>query len=271
MKKYKKELYDSIINEKFDEELFYAISDEIIKELELKEYVKNISLQTFDQIKCDGIYSNSDNDIKIRKDINEKFTYFYYEKLFNTLFHEIEHAKENKLIDKYRNYYCKLDSEYDFTLDEKKETAQIAAIILSNKMMSEKRIIYNIYHDLFPTEHAANYYGLVNSINFLAEMLPEFKETLLNPNIYNYKLMLELLKGYRIKLLTRKLFSPVNIIINKDVKPYIKEMLLRDNELSNHERLILGLPIEKETYLKVYNDVCNQNIQSDIKEYLKKM
>lgn len=76
MKKYKKELYDSIINEKFDEELFYAISDEIIKELELKEYVKNISLQTFDQIKCDGIYSNSDNDIKIRKDINEKFTYF---------------------------------------------------------------------------------------------------------------------------------------------------------------------------------------------------
>lgn len=196
---------------------------------------------------------------------------FYYEKLFNTLFHEIEHAKENKLIDKYRNYYCKLDSEYDFTLDEKKETAQIAAIILSNKMMSEKRIIYNIYHDLFPTEHAANYYGLVNSINFLAEMLPEFKETLLNPNIYNYKLMLELLKGYRIKLLTRKLFSPVNIIINKDVKPYIKEMLLRDNELSNHERLILGLPIEKETYLKVYNDVCNQNIQSDIKEYLKKM
>ena len=49
MEEYRRDLINSICAEKFDRELFKAISTEIINQLNLSDYIKNIVLHTIKQ------------------------------------------------------------------------------------------------------------------------------------------------------------------------------------------------------------------------------
>ena len=68
--------------------------------------------------------------------------------MFFTLFHEIRHIEQYKLIDKYYNYYSKLPKDHVYTLEEEKEITKIHVFIISNiikrknERMYKKNIIY---------------------------------------------------------------------------------------------------------------------------------
>jgi len=266
---YRKELLNSVIEQKFDEELFLVIAQELIKELELTEYVKNIFFSEISEKRFDGSYDG--DDIKINKVKKEGSMLFHYGKLFNILFHELEHVKERKLIRKYHEYYCKLSDNHVYTLEERKELVKIHAIGQSYISIKNKRTKYKLNHDLFPTEHAANYYGFANSIDFLVDMLPDFEKELIKPNKYSLKMLELLLTGYKLKKLTAKISSPVEQILVKDIDPYIKQLLLSYNDLSNYERMVLGLPIDTDLFIKLYNQIVDNNLPTDIKEYVLKI
>lgn len=268
MKKYSKELLDSVENNRYDEELFLVIAKEIIDDLDLNNYVKNISLSNLFQKNVGGTYDGSNIEINTKK--KEISMLYYYRALFDTLFHELEHVKQHKLMDLYDGYVKKLPSDYVVTDDMLDMLTSIHLIGTSYKIIEKNEKMYMRNHDMFPTEREANFYGFINSSNFLADMLPEYKNHLIHPNIYNYRLMRILLNGYKIKLLNGKLVSPFERVLTKEIEPIIKEFLLENKFLNNYEKIIIGLPIEKDLFLQLYNETINGIIPLDIKKRILK-
>ena len=119
MKKYRNDFYNSvIINNKFDEDIFLSISNDLISYLDLDAYVYSIDMiNSIKPYNADGFIHN--NKIFIKRD-NSNFVdiYNYYNKLFVVLFHELRHAMQYKMIDEYNTQFHFLSSKYKFNEEE---------------------------------------------------------------------------------------------------------------------------------------------------------
>lgn len=267
---YKEKIYNSIISGVVDYELFIEIAYIIVEDLNLKDYVKNISIDCLN-FDVDGLYDRTNKKIIIeRKDMQHISSggYYYYH-LFEILFHEIEYAKQYKLCDECVSYLDGLVRGHNYTLEEMKKIEKGCVLIESNKFSDNSKIRYALYHDFYPSEHEANYYGYLNTANFLNDIL-NF-DTILLPyidKIYSCKLMQLLLKGYKTKLISSKLVSPIEKIIPKHIPDIHRRMLLDPEYLDDYDKLTLGLPIEYEKYLLCRDTLNKGEVPKDIKQFV---
>lgn len=172
----------------------------------------------------------------------------YYKIMFWTLFHEIRHAKQFKLLDKYKNYYLKLPKNHIYTLEEEKELITIYTFIVSNTIINENEKMYEKKHNLFSTEHDANYYGCLDSSYFIRDFIPVISTK--TDTLKNFYLLCFLLEGYKVKI-NGKLKSPYEQFSIKKYDYEFRDKILENNKLSNYEKLILGLPIDKKLYAEL--------------------
>ena len=134
MNEYKEKIYNSIISGVVDYELFIEIAYIIVEDLNLKDYVKNISVVCLN-FGVDGLYDRTNKKIIIeRKDMQYILHLggYYYYHLFEILFHEIEHAKQCKLCDECVPYLDELVRGHSFRLtapysEERRNAASKAA------------------------------------------------------------------------------------------------------------------------------------------------
>lgn len=271
MEKWKEKLYNSIVNGVVDYNLFIEIAYVIVEDLNLKDYVKNISMACLN-FGVDGLYDRTNKKIIIeRKDMQYILHLggYYYYYLFEILFHEIEHAKQCKLCDECVPYLDELVRGHNYTLKEMKKIEKGCVLIESNKFSDNNKIRYALYHDFYPTEHEANYYAYLNTAKFLNDIL-KF-DTILLPytdKIYSCKLMQLLLKGYKTKLISSKLVSPIEKIIPKHIPDIHRRMLLDPEYLDDYDKLTLGLPIEYEKYLLCRDTLNKGEVPKDIKQFI---
>ena len=244
--KFRRDLLESIRNNEFNEELFLTMAYDIIEEYNLNNYVSSIKIKDIEG-KTRGKYSNK-KEIEIRKryDYVINLTHYYIELLL-TLFHELEHADQKKLLDKNKTYYSKLPINYDYTYEEAKEIIRIITIGNSRKLYASNRELYTKYHDLFSFEHEANYYSIINTTSYLKIIFPELH---INDNYKKTQLQL-LVSGYKINILDDRIISPVEEILLDRLSKEAKSFILENDVLSTEEKMILGLPVDKKEIKKL--------------------
>lgn len=260
MEEYRRNLINSICAEKFDRELFRAISTEIINQLNLSDYIKNIVLSNDLNKGYGGSYSYK-GDIVINENQGTSDIITYYKAMFFTLFHEIRHIEQYKLIDKYYNYYSKLPKNHVYTLEEEKEITKIHVFIISNIIKRKNERIYKKKHNLFSIEHDANYYGYLDSSNFLRDFFSVISTKV--DILKNFYLLSFLIDGYKIKI-NGKLKSPY-----EQIDYQFRDNIIKNNSLSNYERLILGLPIDKNLYAELDHMRLSLKFPDNFETYIK--
>lgn len=260
MEEYRRDLINSICAEKFDRELFRAISTEIINKLNLSDYIKNIVLSNDLNKWYGGSYSYK-GDIVINENQGISDIITYYKAMFFTLFHEIRHIEQYKLIDKYYNYYSKLPKDHVYTLEEEKEITKIHVFIISNIIKRKNKRMYKKKHNLFSIEHDANYYGYLDSSNFLRDFFSVISTKV--DILKNFYLLSFLIDGYKIKI-NGKLKSPY-----EQIDYQFRDNIIKNNRLSNYERLILGLPIDKNLYAELDHMRLSLKFPDNFETYIK--
>jgi len=260
MNTYKKDWLDSVEKDNFNEELFLETAKNIVIWLDLDEYVKDIYFNDSNRGKIGGTYNLYEKKIVINR-YNYTFTkdptLYYNLVYFQTLFHELTHADQFKFLS-----YCK--NEEPTNKDRVRKNA------LSISIVCKKNLNYRFKHDLFPVEHEANYHGLRLSISFLADLLPtHYIEELKESIDYDYKLTKLLLNGYN-DYFFRGMTSPIEHILNKNIYdcPTIIENVLDDHFLNAYEKMILGLPINRNIYSSICNMANNKTPHDEVTKYL---
>lgn len=265
MEEYKKDFEKSLSNNEYSEKLFVSIAENIVKSYELTDYVKKVLLLPINSRDSVGYYDFKNIIIDYTKIECINLEYYYFD-LFVTFFHELEHAKQKKLLDKFKLYYNKVISGYKLSDDEVKEYTKIHTLYISENTINNNYKIYNKKHDLFPTEHEANYMELYSTIKLMSSFSENIHDSNLEKilNFYNKNniLLLRLLRGYKNSAFGFK--SPVEQLGFRKIDKAVKEFMYKSELLSNYEKLILGLPIDKILYLKMFNDALNnKNIKHD--------
>ena len=273
MENWKEKLCNSLNMRELDPSFFLEIAYMIVENLNLKDYVNEILI--CNDLYCHAEYDYNTKTIRLRKNdfSNEALDYC---SLFNSLFHEIEHTKQYRLINEYGSFDSPFfRSVYAKQVDGLKKMQKALILYKSFKYQDYDDRANELYH-FYPTEREAYYYGALNSYMFLKDILK------LGSGIYsgafeafditrydNFVLMHLLLEGYEVDLINSKLVSPIEKIIPKSVSDTDRERLLNSEYLDDYDKLILGLPIEYEKYLLCCETVnVRGKIPKDIKQFV---
>lgn len=209
-----------------------------------------------------SIQSKSDNK-KYLTELENKF----YENviLTQTIFHEIEHANQHRMIDKENTMEAKILNLCMNNFNKIKEINEIVQEALRTKMVTEKEIqqyydftsnikyaTYKNYYELAPQERLAEIKSHKKMINILSEIKTEIPQIIKYESICIGKNML---KGY-----TNEIFSPTikyitecNRKIGLNMFDWYDENTEKTRKLAEQKydletRLKYGLPITKEEY-----------------------
>ena len=272
MEKIKDSLKRVLSKEIIDKDTILELMLLEIEKYKLSDYVKNIE---FTDLKgCLGIYTD-DGIIKldIDKIINQDFIKngaFVYklELLLNIVYHELEHVKQNKFFLEYPNRFLDITGS--------KEYGRYLSIKYS-LLIQDNFNEYYFKHQYVPIEHEANYWGIYKSLELITSLSSELydkynRRVSFNPDCYlsfkDYILLSKLLVGYEQSLIRRKVISPSQRFSGKILDKKEKEYFLFENKLDDFNRLLLGLPLDKNIYLdlkKGFNDP-NFNMDTCIKK-----
>lgn len=201
----------------------------------------------------------------------EKNVIYAYFQLLNTFFHELDHVYQNILLMKaelhdytlkgesikYKEFVKKIDSlSFDYATK-----TQIISYYLSDKLMNEKGIKYQLYHDCFSTEHEAMIVGGVRAYKLLEKAIIDDYE-------YEYGIaaLETLIAEYKKHF--NKLVAPMDRVgfTGEDLKIY---NLLINRNISQYDRLKLGLPIESSTFKEIKSTIKRKK-SIDYDEYILK-
>ena len=170
--------------------------------------------------------------------------------LLETLLHELEHVRQEKILNEPANQYDlekSLVYNYSYSFMELK---------------SEK--YYFKIHDLIPIEHEANfmqYYKFYKDYLFLAKLIKEEID-----NKFINKTLVELLTSEYRKNCFNKIISPFERIYHYKLKNNYFKIL--NNNLSNFDKLKLGLPVEDDLIYTIQNELITDK---DFNNYVKKL
>ena len=209
-----------------------------IKEDNLEEFIRDVSFDN--NYGCMGAYNPINNKIVLNSDDILKFCYSLWNKLMKlynidekyssyfinfyylyVLFHEVEHAKQNK---KYKSLNDK-SILYAFLYE-------LCSRLEGNNQFYDKN------HDLFPMEIEANNNGLLKSYNLLSYTKLPGRETRILYLQYLFSLLsnYERINKYRVLTPIEKLYENVKTL---DIDLIFN--LLDESKLSKIERFNLGV------------------------------
>lgn len=232
-------LEKDIKTSKINIDIFYDLIYFEIDRLNLNDYVHSVDLNenyVNSNSFASAYYSYSNNHIGVNfyRFVNSFFQYswigeelsaspekvyaFFYRIVAEILYHELEHARQHKIMD---------------TMDSKKDECQLLYnSILARYNLKNNIDKYKVYVNLFPEEKAANYMGTYNSFVLIKKVM-------------NYPLKDNQLK--RIVLRDYNQLSPYELLV--------KEGIMEDRQynLSFYKRMIMGLPLSDEELVKVRN------------------
>lgn len=246
------------------ENIFLKIAREIIRYLNLTDYVDDILIKKSLIFAFDGYYDG--RNIVIGISTEQSTASLYYYKMFSIFFHELQHAIQAKLIDKYNWYYDRLPYNYNFSLTEQKEISKAKIIGLTDKILFSNKMCYFMRHDLFVSEHEANFYSYINTENLLMYLFPEFSEKINNHDEYCLNALKLLLEGYKLNKKTDVVISPLEQILTNN--KMFNNLLSLIDVFDSYEKMIFGLPIDIDTYLKINHSVTSGVLPDDIKKYI---
>lgn len=227
-------------------------------------------------------FGNNDNEIDktlLRLAARYNFDYNVYIKIFDLLYHELEHAHQNYYYQK--NYWEMINYERNNKApksSQKKQKLAKWSIITLSSFSTDENEIYMPNHDIYPIEHKANVQGKYKVLKLFEKNIPsEIK----NIN-KTYILLKELLCGYEIE--KGKLISPYEKYL-KIQKPYseeyaslceyAKEMTEKYYKfLDSYDKLSYGFPVDKDLILYLETLKSNGKTFKDtksIKKYIKKL
>lgn len=246
------------------ENFFLEIAREIIRYLNLTDYVDEIFIKKSFGFAFNGYYDGRNIVIGISA---EKSTVpLYYHRIFSIFFHELQHAVQTKLIDKYNWYYSGLPQNYKFSLTEQKEISKAKIIGLTDERLFSSKMCYFMKHDLFVSEHEANFYSYINSESILMYLLPKFSEKANNCDEYCLNILKLLLDGYKLNKKADTVVSPLEQTLTNNKT--FHSLLTFIDVFDSYEKMILGLPIDMDTYLKIKHSVTSEILPDDIKKYV---
>ena len=246
------------------ENIFLKIAREIIRYLNLTDYVDDILIKKSLIFAFDGYYDG--RNIVIGISTEQSTASLYYYKMFSIFFHELQHAIQAKLIDKYNWYYGRLPYNYNFSLTEQKEISKAKIIGLTDKILFSNKMCYFMRHDLFVSEHEANFYSYINTENLLMYLFPEFSEKINKHDEYCLNALKLLLEGYKLNKNTDVVISPLEQILTNN--KIFNNLLSLFEAFDGYEKMIFGLPIDIDTYLKINHSVTSGVLPDDIKKYI---
>ncbi len=262
MKNYKEIIKHSFINNTVIENReINEIIIGLINENNLQNYIKKININN--NLKYQAIYYpknktleynpllisessyNIASEIGITTDINHINQFYNLNRLI-TIFHEVEHAIQNK-------QYEELSDEN--ILRQVIEPGIMMGYKYPNLSLKEK-VLYRYHHYIIPTEKAAE-------INATLKILKLNKElSLFSSNNLNYLYLIKhltkrLLQGYNINVITNKITSPIESFYNKISKSDTINLEDFNGKYDNMTKLTWGLPIDQVVYdtLKENNDI----------------
>ena len=231
---------------------FDLIKGFILKEvdrLELKKYVNDIYGLSICREDFASIYSYCPLDhsgyigisLRYLDKLNSSITdnrsmIVNYLMMLKSIYHEICHALQRKYMDNYRDYRSYLYNRsidcYDKNYD---------------------KYLNNYFY--MPNEHEANYYGIYMACSNVVKYLKKY-------NIDSRELILKyLLSDYKEKFMCSIIESP--IIKNEFL--FCKEDM--DSNLSRIDKIALGLPVTRDEYYHVKNNVINDRLEYDMNKY----
>lgn len=267
----KEEILNSIINEENDKELFKDCVEEIITKENLSDYVQKVTLFNSSNLSIYGKYDYNKKAIYINEEkfASEPFAYMYYKKMLNIFYHEMRHAKQYKMIEKYTNDYINKPKDYIYNTEELKELRQIKTYLSSNKLSNKNIKKYSKYHDLFSAEHDAILHGNLDMSEYMKDIDSEISPgSILAANKTTLKL---LLKDYKYNS-KGVLVSPVEQLSHNKIKNKLfRNKILKEQNLTNYEKLELGLPIDGNVFEKYSSLNIEKESPKDFKRFIKKI
>lgn len=245
LKLYKESLKTGIID---DEILLYLINDEIEKN-GYQDYIKEISFKENSDV-C-GYYNPIEKKIYIQKDIEdvkskskEKLVMSKYLVILGIIYHELTHVKQDKryreCLKKCRNRITK--SDYSDIIKSKIYNCEISL-----------KDLYKKSHDYFPSEHEAVFMENYMKINKSEEIefIPKLNEEIKKEIFIKY-----LFKNYELSY--NYVLSPFEHL--KDyIDPDEYDFIANENILTNYEKLIMGLPMEKDEFMYIKRILKNSS------------
>lgn len=245
---FKERYLDSVKKGTIDLEFICLIIEEEIKKNNLKEYIRKITYYE-ETGNCLGTYDSESKTINIDPKLLNVQSYNMenhiannvqniFSKLLNTIYHEITHAKQEKMFHKYNTYYCKL---HDFKNLDKEELDELVIIHSLGLTLRHSEKDYDNLHNLFPCEREANFLAAYKVINLECEYDLYTKKEELEKLKYLAKI---LLADYKKNILGR-IECPFEKLLNNKMNKEIVDFIF-GNKLDNYQRLIYGLPIDRE-------------------------
>ena len=263
----------SIENKNIDKNILKIILKNTIKKEKLEDYVKKvIFLRKRNNMLGQYNYENKliiINEYSINK-LTKDNILFRYELLFQTIYHELEHAKQHKLVNE--NYILNiLDSSKNFTYNVSNNIYLKSIVEQRSMTIAGLRSIIYYYknHDFFSHEHEANFFGKYKSLKQLSQLSKKVNSYYSDNTIRNKELAEQLLIGYKINKKTNELISPTDRVNSLKIMKKYKELLEKHSSFNNFEKLLLGLPVKKELYQSIYNDLYLGNLDINFESYIK--
>lgn len=201
-----------------------------------------------------------------------------YFKIFQLLFHELEHANQDN---KYFENYVPVN-QYESEIKQggkkrQKELTELSIHRLSNYYMNlADKDSYQANHELLGIEHEAESEGVYNTIKLFEETFPNQIA-----NLDTVALLLRfLLNEYTLE--DNKLISPYDKYLVAGMPFFRKYEALFNLErtfteknlsaLDNYTLLSYGMPVDKDLFLEVLNmESRNFDSITDCKKYIKKL
>lgn len=220
-----------------------TIALDFIIKYDLRGYVNDIKYITNSR-DSKGSYDLDKKNIELLVKLNDRL---YSEEIISSslfiLYHELTHAYQYKIVNSRDEniYRTILKDSFDETV---------------NGSTNYKR-----YYSYFPNEHQANAWAMENSIQFLDDS-----------DIMKSRLLaIALLKDYKMTFIKKNLYAPTYMFYDKcNIKSGEEQInMLFNNNLSNYDRLRLGLPISDEVYNYVYSIIKKKDKNIDTESFIK--